>query len=129
MPAYGDNPGPTGTGVGASGQSATALQPGDSLILFNAETPGAGERSLAIARAIGPTADDVGTTFSVLCTSAPTAGDFLIQAANTDAPVSYQTVYTATTGASQNYTDVGRWKYYSILWVAHPQVVTAIASR
>lgn len=91
--------------------TATALYPGDSLLLFNAETVAANSESIAFARASSPGGDDAGSTFEIDFAASPTAV-VTIQGANTDLDANYQTLYTSTNAQHDNYTDNARWEFY-----------------
>ena len=90
---------------------ATALQPGDALALFSAETLTAPQASIAIARAQGPGGVDGGVTFSMQFAAAPTSS-LTIQGANQDIEAAYQTIATSTNKQQDVYTDTGRWAFY-----------------
>jgi hypothetical protein len=118
MPKYGA----LSSDASAANQPACALYPGDSLTLFNAETPGAGVASIAFCRAEGASQNDAGTTFQI---DAATVG-VEIQGANQDLDAEYRTVFTSTI-AKDNYTDTTRWAFYRA--VSAGGVTTVIAQR
>lgn len=95
-----------------AGGVRTALSPGDSLALFNAETVTSNEASIPFNRANGPSGDDAGTTFSIDWETTPTGSTVLIQVANQDVDADYVTVYTSTALQHDVYTDIGRARYY-----------------
>lgn len=96
MPVYGS---PQSGGV-------TALNTGDSMNLFNAETVAAGTASIPFARGNGP-----GSTFMINFAASPTAV-VVIQAANNDVEAEYQTIYTSTNLQVDAYTDIGYSDFY-----------------
>lgn len=129
MPLYGVNqsgfnPAPN------QGLNLTAVQPGDSFTLFNAETVTAPQASVAFSRAAGPANSDGGTTFSISFASAPTAV-VQIQAANQDLDSEYVTVYTSSNTQHDAYTDVGRSAFYRarVLSQSAGGAITVIAQR
>lgn len=126
MPNYGDLP----SGVGATGQAATSLEPGNSLALFNNETPNPPQASIAFRRAPGRTDDDQGVTFSIAFAAAAT-DSLLIQGSNQDIDAQYQTLYTSTNKQFDLYTDIGRWAFYraKLASQAAGGAVTVIAQR
>jgi hypothetical protein len=117
-------------GMPQAGGTLTALQPGDSMYLFNAEAPAAPQASIAFARGYSPSGDDSGITFQILFAAAPTA-QVVIQASNVDADANYQTVFTSTNLQNDNYTDTVRWKFYRAKLVSQSAggALTLIASR
>jgi len=118
MPLYGD----LATGVGATGQPACGLLPGESIYLFNAETHPAGSASIAFCRSEGATQDDAGTTFQI---DAATVG-VEIEGANIDSSGEYRTLYTSV-AQYDNYTDTTRWRFYRS--VGNGGAVTVLAQR
>jgi hypothetical protein len=108
MPPYGDLP----SKVGATGQGATSLVPGDRLALFNAETVTAPQSSIAVARGYNPAGGAaVPMVFTIHFAAAPTAS-VLIQGSNVDVDAQYQTVFTSTGLQDENYTDYGIFQFY-----------------
>ena len=107
MPKYGDLP----SAVGATGQLATMLVPGDALTLFNAETLTAPQASIAIS--IGPAVGGgyAPLTFDIEFAAAPTA-TVAIQGAMNDVDSAYQTLYTSTSLQQDNYADYGKFRFY-----------------
>lgn len=104
-------------GVAQAGSNATAglnlttLQPGDTMLLFNAESPAAPQASVAFARGYSPSGDDAGITFQISFAVAPTAV-VAIQGSNVDLDAAYETLYTSTNVQFDNYTDTTRWAFY-----------------
>jgi hypothetical protein len=102
-------------GIPQAGGTLTALQPGDKLTLFNAESPAPPQASVAFARGMGMMSADGGSTFHASFATPPTAAVVNIQAANQDIDADYTNVGTLTfTGpqTDQAYTDVGRSAFY-----------------
>lgn len=98
-------------GVAQAGGALTCVIPGDGYVLFDGtETPGAGVKSVAFSRGMGPGAGPHGMVFTVAFASAPTA-TVLIQGSNTDVEADYQTLGSI---AAQHgyYADEGRFKFY-----------------
>lgn len=100
----------------------TALAPGESMYLFNAETPAASTASIPFARAISASQNDAGTTFQILAAAA----GVLIQCSNVDVDADYVTVYTSVS-AHDAYTDIGRSAFYRA--VSPGGLLTVIAQR
>lgn len=101
---------------GAAGQpggfNVVALQPGQSYLLFNAETLTAPQSSIAVLMAMGPDAGaDRGVSFSIHFASAPTA-QVDIQASNVDDDAQYVSVYSSTNRQNDGYVDYGRYLFY-----------------
>lgn len=93
--------------------TATALYPGDKLILVNAESVTAGYKSQAFARATGPAGALAQSTFAVLWAAAPTAV-LVVEVAIEDNDTEYQTIFTNTNTQKDNYTDDANWMFYRI---------------
>src|SRR5208283_3059200 len=116
MPAFGTiaaGPGgsPTGTNVGlGSGLGPTLIAPGDTMVLFNAESPTAPAFSIAVTRGRRPAGAVDSMVFTA--TGNGTAGVVVIQGSNDYA--NWQTLYTssALTNASVFYADTGAFLYY-----------------
>src|SRR5690242_19474504 len=106
----------------------TALAPGESMYLFNAETPAAPQASIPFARAISASQDDAGTTFQIIFDAAPTAV-VDIQCSNVDIDADYITVYTSTDTQFDAYTDIGRSAFYRAKLVSGGGTLTVIAQR
>lgn len=131
MPNYGD----VTSGIGATNASPTAIQPGDSVALFNSETVAAGQASMVIARAMGRTDDDAGITFFIEFAASPT--DSLQILGSNKPPAAAFTVadwyalYTSTNKQTDYYTDTGRFAYYCALVATQSGggKVTVIAQR
>jgi hypothetical protein len=100
----------------------TALAPGESMKLFDAETPGAATASIPFARAISASQDDAGTTFQIIAA----AVGVLIQCSNVDVAADYVTVYTSVS-LIDAYTDIGRSAFYRA--VSPGGLITVIAQR
>lgn len=117
-------------GIPQAGGTLTALQPGDALALFNAESPAAPQASVAFVRAMGPGGVDGGTTFSVVFAAAPT-DSLVIQGSNADVEAQYQTLFTSTNKQFDLYTDTGRWAFYRAKLVTQSAggAVTVVAQR
>lgn len=117
-------------GIPQAGGTLTALQPGDALALFNAESPAAPQASIAFERAMGPGGVDGGTTFSVVFAAAPT-DSLVIQGSNADVEAQYQTLFTSTNKQFDLYTDTGRWAFYRAKLVTQSAggAVTVVAQR
>ena len=98
-------------GTPQAGGTLTALQPGDAMYLFNAESPTAPQASVAFARAVGPSASDQGVTFQIEFAAAPTAS-VLIQGSNVDSDAWYITLYTSSNKQFDSYTDTQRFAFY-----------------
>jgi hypothetical protein len=116
MPNYGSL---SGGGV------ATEIFPGDSLILFNAESPTAPQASISLAMGLGAMGR-AGITFTI----AATAGTVQIQGSNQDVAGTYQTLWTTTNVANDMYADLGGFAYYRAnITVLSSGTVTVIAQR
>lgn len=117
-------------GVAQAGGVLTAIQPGDSITLFAAETLTAPQASVAFNRGYSPSATDAGTTFQILFASAPTS-TLAIQGSNLDVDADYVTLYTSTSKQQDGYTDIGRWAFYraKLLTQSGGGAVTVIAQR
>lgn len=117
-------------GTPQAGGTLTALQPGDELYLFNAETPAAPQASIAFARGYSPSGDDAGVTFQILFAAAPT-DSLVIQGSNIDSDADYETLYTSTSKQQDAYTDTGRWAFYRAKLVSQTAggAVTVLAQR
>lgn len=99
-------------GTVQSGGVVTSLQPGESMLLWNAESPSAPVASIPFNRAPGPGPDaDAGTTFTISFASAPTA-TIDIQAANQDVDAQYITIFTSTNKQVDSFTDGQRFAFY-----------------
>lgn len=107
----------------------TALSPGDSMKLFDAETPAAPASSIAFRRAYSQAADG-GVTFTISFAAAPTSV-LVIQGSNTDVDAEYQTLYTSTDKQLDNYTDTTLFAFYRARLVSQSAggAVTVIAQR
>lgn len=108
MPKYGDLP----SAVGATGQSATMLIPGDVLVLFNAETITAPEASIAIAIGPNPGGGYAPLAFDIEFSAAVVTASTLIQGAMNDVDPAYQTLFTSTNLQQDNYGDLGKFRFY-----------------
>lgn len=117
-------------GTPQAGGTLTALQPGDSLDLFNAETPAAPQASIAFARGSSPSGSDQGVTFQIAFAAAPTAS-VVIQGSNIDSDADYETLYTSSNKQFDAYTDTGRWAFYRAKLVSQSAggAVTVLAQR
>lgn len=113
-----------------SGGGVTAVAPGDSMVLFNAESPTAPQASIAFARGIGITGQPSGIVFTAKWAAAPTA-TLAIQGSNADVDADYQTLNTVTNSQYANYADVGNFLFYrgKLLTQSAGGAVTLIAQR
>ncbi|HEX7767711.1 MAG TPA: hypothetical protein VF443_13430 [Nitrospira sp.] len=110
MPRYGT---PQSGPFADSTKNLTALQPRDSLKLFDNEMVAMDETSIAFNRGFPPTGDDVGVTFAVVWSAAPTAA-IDIQAAACDIDSEYQTIMTLQNKQVDGWTDKEFWQYYRV---------------
>lgn len=117
-------------GTPQAGGTLTELKPGDSLYLFNAETPAAPQASIAFARGTSPSGDDGGVTFQILFAEAPTA-ELEIQASDVDTDADYITLTTLTNIQQGSYTDTQRFAFYRAKLVSQSAggAVTVLAQR
>jgi hypothetical protein len=91
----------------------TSLHPGDSLVLFNAESPAALQSSIAFSRGYNPGGGETSPiTFTASWDVAPTAV-LNIQGANTDAEGQYVTLGTITASPGY-YADLGGFQFYRV---------------
>ena len=105
MPAY---------GVTQAGGSPTALQPGDSMYLFQAETPTAPQASVAFARGYNPGGGGSSPiVFEATWAVAPTAV-LNIQGSNVDSDGAYITLGTITSTSPGYYADAGGFAFYRV---------------
>lgn len=90
----------------------TAVNPGESVALFNAEVLVAPATSMAVGSAPGPGgAMDRGSTFTIDFAAAPTSS-VLIQASNIDVEADYQTLYTSASTQHDNYSVTVPFRFY-----------------
>jgi len=109
-------------GTPQPGGTLTDLCPGDSMYLFNNESPSAGQASIAFGR--GPAPGVMGPS-GIVFTMKGTAG-IIIQGSNTDVDADYQTL--ATSSADPDfYADLGNFAYYRAK--SSSGAVTVIAQR
>lgn len=99
MPLYGSPQGPV------------AAIPGDTVVLFNAETLTAPSNSIALNRATGPGGYPAGIVFTVHFASSPTAV-LTIQGSNQDTDSWYQTLWTNAGTQNDYYADQGNFAFY-----------------
>ncbi|MGH9345058.1 MAG: hypothetical protein ACRD19_15020 [Terriglobia bacterium] len=119
-------------GTPQAGATLTELKPGDSLVLFDAETPAAPEASIAFARGTSPSGDDAGTTFTISFAAAATAV-VDVQGSNVDVAAGYEDL-TGTGGLTTfpaAYTDTARFAFYRVNLRSQSAggAITAIAQR
>ena len=92
----------------------TALQPGDSMLLFNAESPTAPQSSIAFAVGYNPGGGGSNPiVFEAVWASSPTA-TLYIQGSNTDADAQYITLGTITNTSPAYYADSGGFAFYRV---------------
>lgn len=129
MPLYGVAQ--AGGNQTSPGLNLTDVSPGDTFILFNAETLTAPQASVAFNRGFGPGMSDQGTTFQIKFAATPVTGTLAIQGSNVDIDGSYETLYTSTNVQYDSYTDTGRWRFYraKLLTQSAGGAVTVIAQR
>ena len=113
MPNYGDLP----AGVGATTASPTAVQPGDSLALFNNETIAAPpQASIVLARVQGREDADQGITFFIEFAASPTDSLQILGTNKLPAAVfnlvDWFSLYTSSNKQQDGYTDTARYAYY-----------------
>ena len=115
-------------GVLLPGGGPTALSPGDSIALFNAETPTAPAASMAIVPAFSYSQKN--SVFTISFAAAATAV-VVIQGSNVDADAQYQTLYTSTNKQSDYYADYGGFGFYRAQLVSYVSggALTVIAQR
>lgn len=98
------------------GSQVTALGPGESLTLFNAETPAAPQASLAFLRDNSASFSDQGVTFQILFSAFPTSSVQVLGSNKVPAAAfnlnDWQSLYTSTNKQVDAYTDTGRFAYY-----------------
>ena len=114
-----------------AGGTVTAIQPGDSITLFNAEAPAAGQASISFATGYSPGGGPAhAITFTIDYAAAPTAV-MVIQGSNRDIDADYQTLYTSTSIQHDSYSDGGGYAYYRAKQISESggQPVTVIAQR
>lgn len=101
MPLYGDTT-----------KSPVALIPGQNLKLFDAETPSAGQSSIAFNRSPAP-GDQVPSpiVFTFAFASAPTAV-VTVQGSNDNVEANFQDLYTSTSLQHDFYADQGIFAWY-----------------
>ena len=91
----------------------TALQPGDSLLLFNAESPAAGQASIAFARGYNPGGGGSNPImFTASWAVAPTAV-LNIQGSNDNVDANFITLGTITASPGY-YADAGGFEFYRV---------------
>ena len=106
MPVYGT--------VTAGNLLPTALQPGDSMALFNAESPTAPKASIAFARGYNPGGGATNPiVFTASWATTPTA-TLNIQGSNVDSDAQYQTLGTITNLSPAYYADAGGFAFYRV---------------
>jgi hypothetical protein len=110
MPRYGT---PQAGPFADSTKNITALQPRDSLKLFDNEAVALDVASIAFNRGFPPSGDDVGVTFSIVWAAQPTAA-IAIQAAARDVDTEYQTIQTLQNNQVDGWTDKEFWQYYRV---------------
>lgn len=104
MPKYGI---PQGGGV------LTQVDPGEGLILFNAEKLTAPQAGLAFARGFtSPGPQPSGSVFTISFPGAGPTDSVGIQGANVDVDAEYQTLFTSTNLEKDYYNDVGEFAFY-----------------
>ena len=96
--------------VQAGGTLPTALQPGDSMYLFNAESPTPPQASVAFARGFDPAGSSAPIVFTASWAVSPTAV-LNIQASNVDADAQYITLGTINASPGY-YSDQGGFAFY-----------------
>ncbi len=101
-------------GVAQAGGVLTAIQPGDSLLLFNAESPTAPQSSVAFARGYNPGGGGGNPiVFQAIWESSPTAALY-IQGSNVDTDADYITLGTITNTSPAYYADAGGFLFYRV---------------
>ena len=91
-----------------AGGTPTALQPGDGMVLFNAEVVGAGVASIPFARGFSPG----GGAPPIVFTASWTAGAPSIQGSNVDDPAQYITLGPTGAVSPGFYADSGGFAFY-----------------
>jgi len=121
-------------GAALPGGSLTAIQPGDGLYLWNAETPAAPQASIVLVRALGPTGE-AGITFSINFAAAPTDS---LQILGSNKPpaaaftlTDWESLYTSSNKQNDSYTDTARFEYYCAYLASQSAggALTVIAQR
>lgn len=119
-------------GVVQAGGVLTAIQPGDSIALFNAESPAAPpQASVAFCTGYSPGGGaPAPILFTIDFAAAPT-DSLVIQGANQDIDANYQTLYTSTNRQHDFYADAGGFAFYRAKLVSQSAggAVTVIAKR
>jgi hypothetical protein len=112
------------------GLNLAVINPGDSIVLFNAESPAAPQPSVAFARGVGPMNIPAGIVFTISFAAAPT-DSLVIQGSNQDIDSQYQTLYTSTNKQTDFYADLGEFLFYRAKLVSQSAggAVTVIAQR
>ena len=106
MPVYGT--------VQAGNNQPAAVQPGDSIYLFNNESPSAPVASIPFARGYNPGGGATNPIiFHVRWASAPTA-TLNIQGSNVDADAQYVTVGQIVNQSPGYYADAGGFAFYRV---------------
>lgn len=100
-------------GVLQAGGTLTEILPGDAFTLFNAESPAAGQASVAFATGYCPGGGPShGIVFTIDYAATSVTAVMLIQGSNRDVDADYQTLYTSTNVQHDNYADVGGFAFY-----------------
>ncbi len=117
-------------GTPQSGGTVTAIQPGDSLRLFDAEAPVPPQASIAFARGYNPGGGYAPIVFDIQFSAVPT-DSLLIEGASEDVDAAYQTLHTSTDKQQDYYADQGLFRFYRariVSWVGGG-TLTVTASR
>ena len=93
------------------GLNLSVINPGESIYLFNAESPAAPQASVAFCRGVGPMETPAGLVFTIKFATAPT-DSLVIQGSNTDLDGDYQTLFTSTNKQYDYYADIGEFLFY-----------------
>lgn len=107
MPNFGT---PQGGGV------LTCVNAGDQFTLFNAETPAAGQASIAFSRGSDPVAGAPnGIIFQISFAAAPTA---VVEIEGSNDLETWSVLYTAGTTQVDMYSDLGQFAFYRAVLVS-----------
>ena len=110
----------------------TALLPGDSFVLFNAESPSAGQASVAFNRAPGYGDErPAGIVFTASWAVTNAGNTMQIQGANVDVDAEYNKNILQTIAGNGFYSDQGNFAFYRAKLTAYVSgaPVTVIAQR
>jgi hypothetical protein len=117
-------------GVAQVGGTVTAVYPGDTYVLFNAETPTAPQASVAFNRAPSGWESPGGIIFTISFANTTPTARVDIEGSNVDSDAQYQSLAQIINLQNGYYSDAGTFAYYRAKLVSGSGgALTVIAQR